>query len=260
MSLYDGQSGIVLYLYLLAKLTGYDRYLSLARRGKNYLLRSLLENSDSSESNGGYVGESSAAFALLAIDAIMDGEGEVDLSLKVLENCEKELEKVSELDVISGVAGLCLIATQALKISESRIMERLVKRCVDHLLAHADQTQSYLSWRTLDETPPLCGVSHGNAGIAMALSAAGTQLGDLSIIQQSIRACEFEKQKFNQTDRNWPDRRIIRSCEAPVYQVTWCHGAPGIGLSRISMAQHQKTNQKDNEIRTAAANVASHRQ
>ena len=46
----------------------------------------------------------------------------------------------------------------------------------------------------------------------------------------------YERMTFNPSVQNWPDLREMNgtsTATTPVYGETWCHGAPGIALSRL---------------------------
>jgi lantibiotic modifying enzyme len=51
-------------------------------------------------------------------------------------------------------------------------------------------------------------------------------------------AHSFERAHFSEKDGNWPDLRGAgESTEPPHFMTSWCHGAPGIGLSRIACSE-----------------------
>ncbi|WP_046565334.1 lanthionine synthetase LanC family protein, partial [Micromonospora sp. HK10] len=68
---------------------------------------------------------------------------------------------------------------------------------------------------------PLGGLSHGAAGVAAALAHAGHP-------DAAARALGYDRSLFRPAESNWADLRRPGRCA-----VTWCHGAPGIGLSRL---------------------------
>jgi lantibiotic modifying enzyme len=58
------------------------------------------------------------------------------------------------------------------------------------------------------------------------------------------RTWDYERALFDETHRNWPDLRessILKvatsGAEGPAFLQAWCHGAPGIGLSRLAMSR-----------------------
>ena len=131
--------------------------------------------------------------------------------------------------MISGDAGL-ILALAAARIQPDR-METLAR----NLLASAKQTRNALSWRTINprRSRDLTGFSHGTAGIAAALLIAYEQTRQHEFLTGAARAIQYEQACFSEVDRNWPDYRSARNRRSqPSYTVAWCHGAPGIALSR----------------------------
>ena len=54
----------------------------------------------------------------------------------------------------------------------------------------------------------------------------------------------FERQLFSQQQKNWPDLRMVKplanmqSSNSARFMVSWCHGASGLGLSRIELLKY----------------------
>ncbi len=96
------------------------------------------------------------------------------------------------------------------------------------------------SWPSiaLPESPNLTGYSHGAAGIGMALFELWKASGDQRFHDVATRAFDFERSWFNPDEGNWPDLRTVDDLkqrpDGPFpYATYWCHGAPGIALSRL---------------------------
>jgi lantibiotic modifying enzyme len=75
---------------------------------------------------------------------------------------------------------------------------------------------------------PLTGLAHGNAGIAYALLTIAERTADVRFQEGARAAIRYEREHFCPERRNWPDLRSSGS-----FANAWCHGAPGIGLSRL---------------------------
>jgi lantibiotic modifying enzyme len=61
-------------------------------------------------------------------------------------------------------------------------------------------------------------------------------------------ALAYERSLFSAVEGNWPD---LRPDAAGTCSVAWCHGAPGIGLSRVALLRHQDDPATRAEIRAA---------
>ncbi|WP_161600512.1 type 2 lanthipeptide synthetase LanM [Mycolicibacterium hodleri] len=130
------------------------------------------------------------------------------------------------LDVIFGVAGLI---GPLLGIGTPAAMS-LARVAGDRLV---DCQQPSGGWLT-DSTDhvPLTGFSHGASGIAAALAALHTRTGDHGYLAAARLGVTYERDQFDTDAHNWPDHRG-RPTTVPRFMNSWCHGAPGIALSRL---------------------------
>jgi len=104
---------------------------------------------------------------------------------------------------------------------------------------------------------PLTGFAHGAAGIAWALLELASQTGDNRFQTAALGGIHYERSLFSVEAGNWPDLRLRdsdsddKSLEAPPFALAWCHGAPGIGLSRLCSLRHIDDGATRDEIDTA---------
>jgi lantibiotic modifying enzyme len=141
------------------------------------------------------------------------------------------MEITEESDLLYGSAG-AVIALLHLGLTARAIQHG------DLLLARAERSDSGLSWRTLigsDSEPlrNLTGFSHGTAGIGWALLELWAATGETRFRDAAAEAFRYERACYSPEQRNWPDYRA----GATDYATAWCHGAPGIGFSRIRASQ-----------------------
>ena len=99
------------------------------------------------------------------------------------------------------------------------------------------------SWRshTFRYRHNLTGFSHGTAGVAYALLELYHATKEAEYLRAAEDALSYERQFFNSDVGNWPDfreesQRPNRK-SPPSYKTFWCHGAPGIALSRLRAYQ-----------------------
>ncbi len=116
----------------------------------------------------------------------------------------------------------------------------LAVRHAEHLLQTARRNGDASSWNTLRLAAghDLTGFSHGTSGIAWALLELFRRTGDSKYKSAALNAFAYEDQFFSPQHGNWPDFRSLNEENPPAsgepsYAVAWCHGAPGIGLSRL---------------------------
>jgi lantibiotic modifying enzyme len=79
----------------------------------------------------------------------------------------------------------------------------------------------------------LTGFSHGAGGIAAAPARLhhATQMN--RFLTSAKRGLAYERSQFSPARGNWPDFRMTE--DATQFSNGWCHGAPGIALSRLCM-------------------------
>jgi lantibiotic modifying enzyme len=105
--------------------------------------------------------------------------------------------------------------------------------------------ESGVAWVTpIPATKPLAGFSHGAAGIAWALLQLYRLTGEERFRTTALQAEAYERSLFSRENENWPD---LRKLDTPgqatdgdhySFMTTWCYGAPGIGLARLSSIEH----------------------
>ena len=136
------------------------------------------------------------------------------------------------VDVIGGVTGLI---GPLLLIGTSRAQE-LAAVCGERLVTLQLDSGGWGHGAALSQRkPPLTGFSHGAAGMAAALARLFRATGDARFAEAAAKALGYERSVFVSERGNWPDFRS--SNEANAFMLSWCHGAPGILLSRQAIKE-----------------------
>jgi lantibiotic biosynthesis protein len=145
-----------------------------------------------------------------------------------------------ENDLIAGRAGgiVALLALRQLGVGEATL-ERAVALGHD-LVAAAERDGSGWSWPSpaFPEQRNLTGLSHGAAGVGVALLELHRASGEAGFRAAAEAGFAYESALYDPQARNWPDLRdhTLRDWPgevAPPCATLWCHGAPGIALSRL---------------------------
>ena len=129
--------------------------------------------------------------------------------------------------------------------------------CGKHLIAHAHQTRHGVGWINQNQVQPLAGFAHGSAGIAWALLKLAAMTGQDRFCKTAHAAIAHERTLFSPEAGNWRDLRTsIKGAthskrNGDYFMSTWCHGAVGIGLARLSTVQQLVDNEIGLEIETA---------
>jgi type 2 lantibiotic biosynthesis protein LanM len=128
-------------------------------------------------------------------------------------------------DVISGTAGLigCLLDQQSDFLNDLACM-------AGDLLCSRQRPCG--SWSTsASRNRGLVGMSHGTSGILAALARLYRVTSHSHYRLAILKALSYERQLYNSDRKNWPDLRS----QSDSFMTTWCHGAPGIALSRACL-------------------------
>lgn len=132
---------------------------------------------------------------------------------------------------------MALLATDKILGSASSI-----DYCVqlgDVLLAEARKSNAYWSWKPTagHRGSNLTGFSHGVSGIGTALLEVFRLSGEARFRSGAEMAFHYERHWFDRAAGNWPDLRGRVTGRKGRHLLPcsgfWCHGAPGIALSRL---------------------------
>jgi len=260
MDLYAGLPGIALFLGYLGAVTGNANYTSLAKKtvstmqGQYRHMTSYLRPQPTSYQSIGAFGELGGGIYVLShLSRLWERPKLLSEAQQLAELFKPLIESDEKFDVISGTAG-CIGALLCLYHCEpSENILALATKCGNHLVAQAKTMPIGVGWLSEGAKNPLTGFSHGASGIAWSLLELSALSGEQRFHGVALEALAYERSTFSRTAYNWPDFRELESPnqkttegqekdkgqeEDKKYMVAWCHGAPGIGLSRLAMLKH----------------------
>ena len=238
--LYDGSSGIALFLARLASVTG-ERIFKLTAEGAMRQALARIPNS-----GGGFY---SGPLGVLYTTAEIRGEFDEESVIR------HALPDRSHLDLIDGSAGAIAVLLILHACSGGARLLETARRHGELLLEEAERTEAGWSWATDPAASQnLTGFSHGISGIAWALLELYRVTGEQRFREAALQAFRYERNCFNPAEQNWPDFRG----GDPDYPVYWCHGAAGIALSRLRAWQILGDPEFLSEARIALATVTGH--
>jgi type 2 lantibiotic biosynthesis protein LanM len=257
VDLYSGIPGVALFLGALGAVTGEERYSALARKATRSLLARASDLADRLGSVGGLTGWGGIVYVLSRLGGLWRDQEILDAAVGIAMRLPELIRRDVGLDLMNGAAG-CALGLLALH-REAPAAEVLATAslCGDRLLDTMRPMERGIAWLTpMSATRPLCGLSHGAAGMALALSALGAETGQARFLRAARDAVEYETSLFSTERSNWPDFRGDAipggAANEPVEDmVTWCHGAPGIGLARLAMLDHGCSSLFRSDIDTA---------
>ena len=109
-------------------------------------------------------------------------------------------------------------------------------------------------WTNALATTPLTGFAHGASGVAHSLLAMAETTGKSHFRETAAEALEYERSLFDPARGNWPDLRELQPREEAAgreFLMAWCHGAPGVGLARLTALHHLSDDRLREEAQTA---------
>lgn len=258
--LYGGTSGIALFLARLFAATG-ERLFRKTAVG-------ALEQSLSRWSvlaapfrSGFYSGLTGAAYALVQCAPLLGEERFRAAAVAAFREILADEIRPEALDVVAGSAGAIPVFLGLQSLLGSGDLSALARRHGENLLATARRHGDALSWTTLPGADPaqpdLTGFSHGTAGIAWSLLELKAATGDARFGEAAESAFRYERRAFDPRQGNWPDFRGAQQGPggAPAWgcSLAWCHGAPGVALSRARAFRLTGSAEARNEATVAIA-------
>ena len=245
LDLYSGPQGVALFWAALAAIATERR--EFARRRALELLepirsrlRRWTRDPDSEGKDwplGILCGLGAPIYTLAVAAVLLDEPPLAEEALAVARRLTRDrISRDTHLDVVSGAAG-SLLALRALERALQgahlpTVAERIHWLC-EHLLTRRSRCRGdHLVWRVGGRHFG-SGFSHGAAGIVYALTEAHRTCEDASLLTAALEGCEFERGLLQSRRGNWlPFEGAPRDSHL---LVAWCHGAPGIALSRAAL-------------------------
>lgn len=151
----------------------------------------------------------------------------------------------------SGIATYLSLADMGVKGSLENA-ERLGLRLFKGALVRGD-TWSWGAEARLPESKNAMGMSHGTAGIGYAMALLHERTGDKRFYEAAMGAFRYERAMFDAEEQNWPYFLSPKTQSTGKYpfKTTWCHGGPGIGLSRARAYPVLKDESLVEDVRSA---------
>ncbi len=252
--IYQGSSGIALFLGELFRHTGENSFQRTARGAMTHALRSADRIPE--EHFGFYSGRVGIATAAARLGGLLDRPEFVDAAGALLENLSGREQLDQGLDVMAGAGGAIPALIELRELLDSDLPLDIAGGLGEHLIRTACREPGGWSWPVFQNATfrNLTGFSHGAAGIALALLELARVTGRDRYRFAAEMAFLYERQFFDETRENWLDLRhtqigklqpegveAVRKAALsgaiepyqPSFMTAWCHGSPGIGLTRL---------------------------
>ena len=254
LDLYDGLPGIALFLAYVGHITGKNRYSDLAHKTCNTVLRRLEEYKSIDRRIGAFAGWGGLIYAFTHLGSLWQEAGLLDKAEGMIQGLPGLITGDEAFDIIEGSAGC--IGTLIASYRQRRSPQTLAaaKACGEHLIANAKSMPNGVGWIIPKQTVPLAGFAHGAAGVAWALHQLYDLTGEEIFRKAAAEAIAYESTLFDPEEGNWRDLRTSNASSVQGNHSSmsaWCHGATGIGLSRLATLEKHPDDQVAQEVDTS---------
>ncbi len=237
--LYDGLPGLILFLAYLGEVDQDPRRRELAERALVTLEAYRPSEALLLTTVGAFSGLGGMVYLYTHLGVLWRNHAYLERAVAYAAQIKQKVDQDTHFDLISGAAGALLALLGLYRVDPHDDVLAAAVACGDHLRRQATDVDDGVAWQVDSMGPrPLTGFSHGTAGIAYALSALADQTGDGRYHQTAQAAFTYERTFFDEHAGNWPDLRdpaLLGQAGLPAnhFESAWCHGAPGIALSRV---------------------------
>jgi lantibiotic modifying enzyme len=241
VALYDGTAGVALFLGWLVAFTR-DPLQKATLLGAVRRLREALADPDPAYRFGYHSGLAGISEALRQVATTLEDEELARESFDLLGDLARAAPDDGRLDLLTGSAGLIpVLLGAALRSGRGELFDAAVAHG-QLLLRTSVRSERGWSWPTAGPGGPhyLVGYAHGAGGIACALLELYRATGEPSYRDAALEGLRYERGHYSPEHRNWPDLRAAAPAPGapaagPTYPAAWCHGAPGVGCSRLHL-------------------------
>lgn len=238
-TVYSGTIGVAMFLARLGRRTGEPWFEQTAAAAARQAIRSTREEAIPTHSF--HSGRFGVAFGLIEIGAVLNNEGFAAHGRKMLSSIAADQSTPEGLDVIAGSAGALLGLGDLARRHNVEPASDYCQHLAGHLKDTARESDRGISWKNIAHHagPDLNGYAHGVSGNIAALQVANRTLQDPALKDLIAGGLRYERSWFAENRGNWPDLRKVEELPSPdeqKFMTAWCHGAPGIGLARLQLA------------------------
>ena len=253
---YSGTAGIGLYLAALWRVARIEE-VRLAAVGACRQALAGLHGLRATNRLGLYTGALGVCWATVRAAISLEEPGLVDEATIQLELCRDhgQGKAEGEWDLLAGQAGSILgLLWLRRHLGDDSLFEWATGLGKALIAAGKRDNTGSLCWRGRHAPRALTGYSHGAAGAGIALLELGAAVRDQVFTEAGLAAFAYERRWYDAAQANWPDFRGSgggRSRIAQQFSTAWCHGAPGVALSRLRAMQLTPTPEIASELDAA---------
>ncbi|MVT11437.1 type 2 lanthipeptide synthetase LanM family protein [Chitinophaga tropicalis] len=261
IDIYSGISGVVLFLGALTHTTEDKSCNDLFNQSLNKLLQMtrIFMDRKYTHKMGAFDGWGGVLYTLQLLEGWSDREDIRSMKEEIRDYIIANHHHITEHDILGGTAGLILCLMKVYDDTGDEELLQTMTSLSGKLLEAAVKMEEGIGWQNTITGNILGGLGHGGGGIAIALMEMYALTGKEEYQLGAEQALAYERSLFIPQSGNWMDKRAFRSQELEDQiaheMIAWCHGATGIGLSRLKIYRHMPAEVIKNETMTAISTV-----
>lgn len=275
-NIYSGSSGVILFYLELYIETKNEKYLNISIQGLNWVMQHYLKDEKLTKSF--FTGSLGIMYVFHKAHSITNNPQlleDAKIIFKYYLN-QKDVTN-SSVDLINGLAGEILGLLHVHSYTKEEQILGIINSKIGQLISRPILLKSGIAWEnSIHYQKPLCGFSHGAGGIGWLFVELGNYFKNDSFFWLAEQTFDYEMSCYDKEKKNYPDYRASikeedydKHCSAfssgdlshfitPSFFNAWCHGAAGIGLSRLRAYEIlHKTRYSDEAIATIECTVES---
>jgi hypothetical protein len=239
---YSGNSGIVYFLLNLYKATKNKKYLRISEEAIDWVIANIEKTEKKSGFYTGDYGIYLSASKFMQIGKTIKYKGLIEKRLK---NIQIDAENY---DIISGHAGSILALLGIMDDKIISVPKTLLEKHINYLITGVKYRNKQFAYEQ-DYEYPISGFSHGQSGIAYVLTELAYHFKSYWLYDISESLYEYEDSYKVPNTLNYRDmrsylylnnnldglslREVNNGLNMKEVMYGWCHGLPGIALSRL---------------------------
>ncbi|MCU4885166.1 type 2 lanthipeptide synthetase LanM family protein [Bacillus cereus] len=248
--LYNGLSGIAMFLGYLGKVSGEEDFNRLAMQTMESILQQPIQEKSFASA---FYGQASHLYILSHFDALYGENQKWKLYIQnSLNNIEKSVKNDQFYDLLGGSAGIIQVLLNIHEQFNNEQALNIAQKYGNHLIENKIVTERGIGWSDPSSQIMLGGLSHGTSGIAWSLLRLHKQTSKQKYFETALEAIRYDRSLYNSKNCNWADLRCSQH-KSSEFSAAWCHGATGIGLSRLLYLPYIKDTLLQQEIETAVS-------
>ncbi|PER51758.1 hypothetical protein COL26_18925 [Bacillus thuringiensis] len=226
--LYGGKLGYAFLTFCLYLITKKEKYKTIT---DDLVFRSLSTDDEfkNETSIGVFSGTSSALYMLYLLYKERKEKIYLIKAKEIIRKIMLKLDKKNYIicDIIDGISGILIILSHFGKLHPD---DEAIIQDIEKLIALLKENKIQIDSDKVSWDRKLTGFSHGNSGIVYALIATLNHVENPKIDAVIEQALNYETSQI--FEGGWKDNRSTKS-DGDFN--SWCHGSPGILLSRMAL-------------------------